>query len=114
MGVGAFSNADHLLALRTEMRDGQKNWDDANDCTLKGSVGNIIGTYHILILCARNIGAWLNISSTVVTCTVLLDTTFLIYYAHVTMLPPSISRDTEIGLTPPLRYVTHIAAAKEA
>ena len=38
MGGGALSNADHLLALGEERRDGQKHWEDANDATLNGLV----------------------------------------------------------------------------
>ena len=38
-GGGAFSNADHLLALREERREREKNRDDANNATLKGLVG---------------------------------------------------------------------------
>ena len=38
-GGGAFSNADHLLALREERRERAKHRDDANNTTLKGLVG---------------------------------------------------------------------------
>ena len=41
---GAFSNADHRLALREEIPDGQNNWYDATDSTLKGLVRDIIDT----------------------------------------------------------------------
>ena len=35
---GGFLNADHLLALREESREREKNRDDANNTTLKGVV----------------------------------------------------------------------------
>ena len=37
-GVGAFTNADHILGLGEERRDRQKDWDDANKTKLKGLV----------------------------------------------------------------------------
>ena len=52
-GGGEFSNADHLLALREESCERQKNRDDANDAKLKGLVGDLIGTNWILILRAQ-------------------------------------------------------------
>ena len=67
---GAFPNADHLLVLREERCDGQKNRDDANDAKLKGLVGDIIGTERHLILCVKNTGAWLNVRGILVTGTV--------------------------------------------
>ena len=36
IGGGALSNEDHILALREERSDTQKNWDDVNYATLKG------------------------------------------------------------------------------
>ena len=67
---GAISNADRLLVLTEERRDGQKNWDDANDSKLKGLVGYLIGTNWLLILHAKNTVAWKNVLGTMVTVTV--------------------------------------------
>ena len=73
---GALSNADHLLELRKERRDRQKNRDGANDETLKGLVGNLIGTNQRLLLSEKNTGVWMNVRGTMVTGAVLLDTEF--------------------------------------
>ena len=60
---GGFSNADDLLALREEIRD-EKNRDDANDAKLKEIVAELNGIDCRLILCSKNIGAWLNVWGT--------------------------------------------------
>ena len=72
-GGGALSNADHLLIFSKERRDGQEKLDDANDATLKGLVGDLIGTNRRVILRAKNTGAWLNICGTPLTGTLFLD-----------------------------------------
>ena len=43
-GEGVFSNSDHLLALREEICDGQKKWDNINDAKLKGLVRDLNAT----------------------------------------------------------------------
>ena len=70
MGGGALSNADHLLALRVERRDRQKNKDDANYATLKGLVGYLLDTNRRLILWAKNKSAWMSVRGTTVSDTV--------------------------------------------
>ena len=70
MGGGALSNADHLLALRGERRDRQKNQDDANYATLKGLVGYLLDTNRRLILWAKNKSAWMSVRGTTVSDTV--------------------------------------------
>ena len=52
-GGGAFSNSDHLLAHGEERRDGQKNWDDAKNYTLKGLVGELLGANRHQILTSQ-------------------------------------------------------------
>ena len=47
---GVFSDAEHLLVLREESRDGQKNWDDVNDAKLKSLVRDLNNTECHLIL----------------------------------------------------------------
>ena len=71
MGEGAFPNADHLLAIREESHDGQKNLYDVNDTTLKGLIRDLDHTNCRLILRAKITGAWLNVRGTTVTGTVL-------------------------------------------
>ena len=44
MGRGELSNANHLMVLRKEMHDVQKNRDDANEVKLKVLFWDIIGT----------------------------------------------------------------------
>ena len=61
MGEGVFSNANHLLALREEIRDGQENRDDVNDAKLKGLVRDLNGTDHRLILREKSTGAWMKV-----------------------------------------------------
>ena len=60
-GEEAFSNNDHILVLREERKNEQKNWDDANDAPLKVLVGDLIGTNHRLIQCAKNTCDWMNV-----------------------------------------------------
>ena len=87
-GEGKFSNSNHLLVLREEMRDRQKNWDDTNDARLKGLVGDLLGFYWHLILCAKNTGTWLNIRCTAVTGTVMLATEIRDFLcAHYNVIP---------------------------
>ena len=71
-----FSNADCLLTLREERRDGHKNWDDTNDAKLKVFVGYLNTTHRRLIIHSKRTGAWLNIQGTKVTGTVLPATKF--------------------------------------
>ena len=72
-GGGGFSNSDHLLALREERCCEQKNCDDSNDATLKGLVGDIIGTNQRLILRAKNTCVWVNVRGIKITGTLLSD-----------------------------------------
>ena len=60
-GGGSFSNSRHLLAIKEDRIDGQKNRDDTNYATLKVLVGYIIGTDRRLLLCAKNTGSWMNV-----------------------------------------------------
>ena len=76
-GGEAFSNADHLLALGEERRNGQKNWDEANKTTLKNLVRDLKGTDQRLIIRAKNTGAWLSVHSTTVSGTVFSAIEFL-------------------------------------
>ena len=57
MGEGVISNADCLLVLREEKRDGQKNRYDVNDKKIKELVLDHYGTDRRLIICAKDIGA---------------------------------------------------------
>ena len=75
-GVGAFSNADHLLALMEERRDRQENQDVANNATLHDLVGDLLGTNWNLILWAKNTGSWMSVLSTTLSGTVFLATEF--------------------------------------
>ena len=60
MGLGTFSIDNHLLVLREERRDGQKNWDEVNDSKLKSLFWDLDGTNHQIILRAKSKGDWLN------------------------------------------------------
>ena len=75
-GGGAFSNEDHLLALREERGDWHKNRNYTNDATLNSLVGYLKGTYLCLILRARNTCACLKVRGTTVTGKVLSTTKF--------------------------------------
>ena len=75
-GGEAFSNADHLLALGEERRNGQKNWDEANKTTLKNLVRDLKGTDQRLIIRAKNTGAWLSVRGTTVSVTLWSNTGF--------------------------------------
>ena len=75
-GGWEFSNTDHLLVLRKERRDGQKERDDANETKLKGLVWDLKGTNRRLILQVKNTGVWLIVRGTKVSDTVLSATEF--------------------------------------
>ena len=66
-GGSKFSNADRLLALREESRDGQENRDDFNDAKLRGLVRDIDSTDPHIILRTKVIGSWLNTQVNTVT-----------------------------------------------
>ena len=100
MGEGEFSNADHLLALREERCDGQKNQDDVNGAKLKKLVADLDYTDRRPILRSKNTVAWLNVHVTTVTGTVLDSTEFRDFYAHAMMLPPQHSEQ--------IRWLWHI------
>ena len=70
-GGGVLSNTDHLLVLREESHDGKKNQYDANEATLKGLVGDLLGIDRHLILQAKNTGSWMSIRNTMVSGTLL-------------------------------------------
>ena len=55
-GEGKFSTADHLLLLREERWDGQKNLGAVNDAKLKGLARDPDTTDHCLILLSKNTG----------------------------------------------------------
>ena len=67
MGRGALYNADHLLSLRQERRDRQKNQDNVNDVKHKGLVRDLNTTNKNFILRSKNIGIWMKIRGTTVT-----------------------------------------------
>ena len=73
-GGGTLSNANRLLEIRKERQDMQKNWDDANDATLKGLVGDLKDIDRRLILRDNNTGTRLNLCGTTVTGNLLLAT----------------------------------------
>ena len=75
-GEGKFSNADHLLVLREERYDGQKIRDYTNDAKLKDLVSDLDSADQLVILRAKNTGAWLNVQGTMVTGTELAATEF--------------------------------------
>ena len=70
-GKYAFSNADLLLGLRKEKRDGQQKWDEINDTKIKELVAELDESNHSLILHSKNTGAWMNVQGTMVVGTVL-------------------------------------------
>ena len=76
MGEGKFFNANHLLVIWEERRDIQKIRDDVNDAKLKTLVAELDSYNQNLIICTKNIGAWLNVLVNTVTSTVLVDTEF--------------------------------------
>ena len=97
-GGGVFYNADHLLVLREERRDGQKNLIDANEVTLKGLVGDLIGNDWRLILRAKDTGACLNVCFTTETGTVLSAIEFRYFLCAHYNVTPSNSRATATGV----------------
>ena len=76
MGGREFSNANHLLALGEERRDGQKDQDDANETKTKGLVRDLKVIDRRQILQAKNTGAWMSVRSTTVSGTVFSATEF--------------------------------------
>ena len=81
-GGGAFSNSDHLLAIREERHGGQENRDGIKNAKLKEIVADLNSSNHFWILRAKNIGAFLNVRSTTVTGTVLGATDFRDFIMH--------------------------------
>ena len=69
-------NADHLWTLSEEQCDGKKSWDVAYKSTLKGLVKTLQVTDKQLLLRAKSTGAWLSVSGTTVSGTVLSATEF--------------------------------------
>ena len=106
-GVGAFSNANHLLVPREERRYRQENRYDTNDTTLKVLAGDLKGADRRLILWAKNTGAWMTIRSTVVIGTVFPATEFRNFLCTSYNDTPSTSIATGVYMVPPSRYVTH-------
>ena len=76
IGEGAFSNANHILALSEERRDGQKIRDDVNSAKLKNLVADLDWANWRLIIRAKNIGAYLNVRGSMVTNKLLVATEF--------------------------------------
>ena len=54
------------MALREEIHDKHKKWDDVNNTKLKELVTDLDEIDHRLILCAINIGDWINVQGTIV------------------------------------------------
>ena len=77
MGRGALSNADHLMEIRVERRDGKKNQNEVNETKLRGLVRDPIGTDQCLILRVKITGARLNLRGYMVTGIVFPATEFL-------------------------------------
>ena len=77
---GGLSNADHLLTLSEERRDGKEAWDVAYEFILKGLVLNIKGPDKRLLLRAKITGNWLRVRGTTVSGTVLSTTEFWDFY----------------------------------
>ena len=75
-GECKFFSANHLLSLREERCDGQKNWDDVNDTKIKELVADLLSADRRLILRTKNIGAWQNVKGNMVTGAVLAATEF--------------------------------------
>ena len=73
-GEGAFSNANHLLTIKEERRDGDKNRDGINNSKLKDYVTDIDSADWHIIICNKNTGAWMNVQVTMITVTLLLAT----------------------------------------
>ena len=73
MWWGSFSNTNHRQTLGGESHTGQKDWDSANETKLKGFVRYLKGTNRRLILFSKNTGAWLSVSGTTVSGTVLSE-----------------------------------------
>ena len=91
---------------REERNDGQKIQDDINGAKLKELVAELDTLGHLLILHAKNTGARLNICSTMLTSTVLADTKFYDFYAHIMMLPPLTFREIVKAVPHPSMYLT--------
>ena len=64
---GAFLNANHIMEIKEERQVFHKNRGGSKNDTLKGLVGDIIGTNWRLIIRTKNTCAWLNICGTTVT-----------------------------------------------
>ena len=76
MGGGELSNADHLRTLGEERRGGKKDQEAAYKTKLKGLLRYLKVTNRRLILRAKSIGAWMSVSGTTVSGTVLSATEF--------------------------------------
>ena len=70
-GERLFSIDYQILALREEMCDGQKIQDDNNEPKTKGLVNYIEALDPRLSIGSKNIGYYMNVRGTTVTCTVL-------------------------------------------
>ena len=115
MGECAFSNDNHLLALREKRPNGQKNWDGVKDAKIKKPSTDIDSTNCCLILRAKNTGAWMNVRGTTVTSTVFSSKEFRDFLcAHYNVTPPPTSRATVTDAAYPLLYATHLSAEKES
>ena len=77
--IEIISIADHLLALREERRHGQKIRDDTNKDKLKELVKEFEILYLCIVLRTKNIGSWLTVRGTTVTCTVFVDKKFVVF-----------------------------------
>ena len=76
MGAIAFSTANHLLALREEIRDEKKTRDDSNGTKLKELVYDLKAPVHHLILRYKKRGSWPTLWGNTVTGTVIAAAEF--------------------------------------
>ena len=88
-GGGELSNDNHLLDIREERREKEKNRDDINEVKIKGLLRDLDTTDRNLILCAKITGAWTNVWGTTVTGKVLLATEFCDFLCAHYNVPPS-------------------------
>ena len=87
--------------------------DDANDAKLKELVDCPESPERRLILRLKNTGSWMSVWINMVTDILLAATDFLIFCAHVIMLPPpNLKKETDSLHNSP--YVTDLFVATEA
>ena len=92
-GQSELSDANHLQSIREYRSNRQKKWYDANDTKLGGLVENLKSSDRRSTLYAKKTDSWMTLKGTTVTSTVLAATDFVIFCAHVMMLPPLTSKN---------------------